>query len=376
MNRLRFVIFTAACLTACALFIPGTANACNVPVFRYALERWPASPYEVIVFHRDPLTDEQQKTLEWLERSSASEIPYANFVLHKADLSDPSLPLDGLDIPMDNLPWMRVQYPREMLGSRLCWAGAFTKPNAEAWTDSPMRQEIAKRILNGESAVWVFLESGNQEKDEKAATLLKQTLKTLEETLELPDLDGSGLIETDTDSPGGGELRTAFSLLRLSKDDPRERFLVQMLLHSEDDLTDYLAEPMVFPFYGRGRALYAILGAGINEDNIREACEFLTGPCSCLVKEQNPGTDLLIVKNWDEAISESWVGDAEMAQFFDLNAAAETAVADRIVSASETLDTETSPKNKPLKRNLIVVLALIAIVNGFVLWKLLQRKAN
>ena len=43
--------------TAVALVLVAVvAEACSVPVFRYALERWQADPYEVFVFHRGPLT--------------------------------------------------------------------------------------------------------------------------------------------------------------------------------------------------------------------------------------------------------------------------------------------------------------------------------
>jgi hypothetical protein len=33
--------------------------ACSVPVFRYALEKWPADAYLTTVFHRGPLTAAQ-----------------------------------------------------------------------------------------------------------------------------------------------------------------------------------------------------------------------------------------------------------------------------------------------------------------------------
>ncbi|TWW12353.1 hypothetical protein E3A20_01920, partial [Planctomyces bekefii] len=36
---------------------------------------------------------------------------------------------------------------------------------------------------------------------------------------------------------------------------------------------------------GRGRVLYALVGDGIAEGTIAAACDFLTGPCSCQVKE-------------------------------------------------------------------------------------------
>jgi len=75
-----------------------------------------------------------------------------------------------------------------------------------------------------------------------------------------------------------------------------------MLLNSEADLNDFDADPMVFPIFGRGIILYGIVGKGINEWNIREAAEFITGECSCQAKLLNPGVDMLISTNWDKQI--------------------------------------------------------------------------
>ena len=41
-----------------AWLVFGTAVfACNVPVFRYALERWPADLYELVILNDGPLDD-------------------------------------------------------------------------------------------------------------------------------------------------------------------------------------------------------------------------------------------------------------------------------------------------------------------------------
>ena len=74
-----------------------------------------------------------------------------------------------------------------------------------------------------------------------------------------------------------------------------------MLLSSESDLADRQA-PMVFPIFGRGRILYALIGSGITPANIREACIFLIGPCACEIKDDNPGIDLLITADWQANI--------------------------------------------------------------------------
>jgi len=98
------------------------------------------------------------------------------------------------------------------------------------------------------------------------------------------------------------KLEIKFSLIQLKRDDPRERFLVDALIHSEADLAEYNEEPIVFPVFGRGIVLYALVGPGIDQENIREAAKFLAGPCSCQVKEQNPGFDLLFNTDWSVRI--------------------------------------------------------------------------
>ena len=60
---------------------------------------------------------------------------------------------------------------------------------------------------------------------------------------------------------------------------------------------------MAFPVLGRGRVLYALVGKGISEDTIAMASSFVVGPCSCQVKNLNPGFDLLLSVNWDEQLA-------------------------------------------------------------------------
>jgi hypothetical protein len=51
--------------------------------------------------------------------------------------------------------------------------------------------------------------------------------------------------------------------------------------------------------FGRGRALEPLIGRGIHPDNIMEVSSYLCGACSCEIKDQNPGIDLLLAANWD-----------------------------------------------------------------------------
>ena len=264
-------------------------RACDVPVFRYALERWHADPYEVIVFHRGVLTAEDRTLVDGLRHPL---IP-ANILVR---LADADAPMDEATRKLwdaqtaSELPWAVVRYPATGPSGERVWAEGLRSLDV---LDSPARREIARRILAGASAVWIMLESGRRERDDAVAELLSTQLMKMEEVLELPaPLSGAADEGRELDLP------IRFSMLRVSRTDPRERLLVRMLLHSEWDL-EFSSEPMAFPVFGRGRVLYALVGDGIDEDNIRQTCSFILGACSCEVKDLCPGTDLLMSADWE-----------------------------------------------------------------------------
>ena len=265
------------------------ARACSIPVFRYALERWAADNYEVFAFHRGPLSPDQQDLIDWLEARDADGGGPANFTLRRVDLAaatDASPQLVREAESAKELPWITVHYPSSAGIEGSVWAGPLTAASARALVNSPMRGELARRLLAGDSAVWVLLACGSREKDAAAAKLLEAELPRAAAAAEPP-------VQAEPEP----SFRPSFSLLRLSGSDPAERVLINMLRHSEADLKAF-SEPIAFPIFGRGRILYALVGRGINPENILQACAFLTGPCSCQVKALNPGTDLLMSADW------------------------------------------------------------------------------
>jgi hypothetical protein len=165
----------------------------------------------------------------------------------------------------------------------------------EAVLDSPARREIARRLLAGHAAVWVFIECGDKAKDERALKVLAAELQKHNKALRQRIAQALGQDPASCQS-------VSFSILRVSRSDAAEQVLVNMLLKSEADLEKISGEPMAFPIFGRGRILYALAGRGINEDVIAEACGFLTNPCACEIKEENPGVDLLMAVDWDKAL--------------------------------------------------------------------------
>lgn len=287
-NRfLRLVALVTAALWTLA------APACNVPVCRYALERWEADPYEVIVFHREPFTAQQQALLETLEKASRDGL--ANLSVSNFNVgAEMQRPLRELWAAQANpaLPWMVVKYPRKTKIELPAWAGPMSAETVQALLESPVRQDIAQRMLRGDSVVWLLLESGDQRHDDQTAQLLQAELRKLEQSLVLPEpspLDPP----TNTNLP----LKIVFSTVRVARSNPAERMLVNMLLNWNTNLVAE-KEVILFPIFGRGRVVPPATGEEIQPEAIREMAEFLTGPCSCEVKEMNPGYDLLLSADW------------------------------------------------------------------------------
>src|SRR5713101_2078180 len=84
MSAFRYRLIGLGLLLAGVLG-PSVAPACNVPVFRYALERWNPDSFVAVVFQREPFTAEQQAVVETLEKMGAGSA--ANLTVAKVNVS-------------------------------------------------------------------------------------------------------------------------------------------------------------------------------------------------------------------------------------------------------------------------------------------------
>jgi len=350
--------------------------ACSIPVFRYALERWPADYYRVFIFHSGPITKDSQKILDWFKKITNEEEGKVNLGLQLIDIKA-KMEEEAKDLWQsqskkagENLPWVVIQLPIDQgnVEKPVVWSGPLQDRRVQTLVDSPTRRTVIQRLIKGQSAVWVLLESGNKKKDEAVWKLIETELKKMEKELELPLQEGGP--EDVVDEARGPKLQLKFSLLKISRQDPKEAFFVDMLLNTEPDLKKIKDSAIVFPIYGRGRALYALVGKGINADTIGEACAFLVGPCSCQVKELNPGTDLVMAINWDAAMEGQITGDNPLPTLPSFPA---------IISVNTELTKDTRPNSQsnspgeqqksPFLRNLgyLGIILLIVVVIGSIL---------
>lgn len=286
-------------------------QACQVPVFRYALERWKADHYSIVVIHEGQPDDAATATLEQLKTLAATET--SGFHVQTVDIANSPSKLhtaiwreySGI---ANGKPLMAVLYPeRAQVEMRVAHCLPLTAENVQAVAASPVRNKVVKHLLNGDSAAWIFVPSGTKAKDDAALKILQEELAKEAKRIKLPTAEELEVSEAAIEASRIG-LRIGFSVVQLDRNDPAERFLLDSLLNSEADLRDF-DEPMAFPVFGRGRVLYALIGKGISPETIGAATTFMTGPCSCQVKSQNPGFDLLTGWDWNKSVGSNLISE-------------------------------------------------------------------
>jgi hypothetical protein len=272
------------------------SRACNVPVFRYALERWDSDFYTASIFY-DSSIDSTVLAALTNSQSSNSQL---NLISRTFDITQEPGKSLAKQYQLITFPWIIIQYPPNVNVRGIVWEDEFSINAVEKIKSSPARTTIASHLLAGDAAVWVHLKSDNIQKNECASRTLQASLEKAALELSIPksgtDIDGNAI---EVDEFEDFELK--FSFIEISRDDPAEQVLVQTLLGTEPDLFDS-NEPIAFPVFGRGRALYAILGNGIREQVIMDACSSIIAWCSCEIKDLNPGTDLLLKADWSNPV--------------------------------------------------------------------------
>ena len=303
---LRIFSFSLLALLAFA----GPAMACSIPVFRYALQFWEPSNYEVVIFHKGELSEADAKRVraidDWSSGGGAAGDRTANLIVRRVDVAD-SIADEELaalwqrHAESSTLPTAVVRFPKRSGTLTPVAVKPLAQIDPKAMVESAARRTMLERLAAGDTAVWLLVETDDKDANDAAFATLEKHLRLLETTLKLPeaapeddDLRQEGL---QIDAP----LKIAFSSLRVKRTDSSEAWLIDALLRTEDDLLE-IDEPMVFAVYGRGRALPALIGKGITGENIATWGEFLTGPCSCQIKEENPGVDLLVAADWQSQL--------------------------------------------------------------------------
>jgi hypothetical protein len=349
------------------LLCAADVKACSIPVFRFALERWAADLYEVDVYFRGELTADERRQLSTIEDLAAINGGSINLEVVRCDV-DGKL-ADDLervwndlgDVP---LPHVVLRAPGGRRGSPQVWSGPLTE-FSPALVDSPARQELVRRLLRGDSIVWLVLPGTDVEAAKVVTQRLEAALAALSEEITIPR--GVGLPGSELAS--GIPFHVKFSVLTAPRETEaafRAQLAAQLRYEEEPRDGDPWAsgETLVAPVFGRGRALQSLPAAEVDDDAIAEVCRFLCGACSCQVKELNPGFDLLLAVNWDERLfapgepiaTEPPPADAsetapQLVAIAPGRAPSSEVHAPDVASAPPTVEDLTSAKGRPTKPN-------------------------
>jgi hypothetical protein len=321
----------SAVLLGLVLGLVGTlsvsVDACTTPVYRYAMYNWAPAPYFVFYFHPGEIPGDDEKVNEAITKLSDEGPPFANVLLQPVDVSQEEV--EKLPKPVQDA-WREhvgenaegaepVHLVFTSWGAKL-HAGRLDEAAVKAMVDSPLRAKIGKHLEEGCAAVLVYVPGKDKDKNKQAEEVAKDLIAQagagqipIESAMFDPsfypgpsvrDPDAEGSEEDSEDSPSEEELLAAASRLKVGlvtvdRSEKAEKWLFDSLIAVEPDLKDLADEPMIFFAYGRGRAMPPYVGEGINAENLAAELQFLGSACSCFVKDQNPGVDLLIRWDWE-----------------------------------------------------------------------------
>ncbi len=225
--------------------------ACTTKVSEWVLLNALPNEYTLVYFHNEPLSEkEKQQNEETGNHIRPANIRFRNVLKQDADQ-----------------PYYGLYYGKIF----------FSKYNdlmeLKNLTTSPVRENIAMELMAGKLCVMVYLKTGVKEKDDPGMQKVKKAVAS---------------------SPFG----KIITVIELSRNDIDEKHFISNLLNVESDLKD-IREPMLFGVFGRFKALEPLLAKGITEENINLMIDFLTADCSCLIRDNLPGTDILFTNNWE-----------------------------------------------------------------------------
>ena len=299
-------------------------EGCTIPVFRFALDRWEADRFKLVL----PA-----------EVASKPEI---------VDLMRP-LRAGGkanLDIVTDRsgkLKEATLYFPRDE--SQAAWSGELNSASLADLLDSPGRKQLLKHILEGDSVTWVLVEGGAPA-EEEAVQRISKRLAFLEQAAALPIQDPN---DPDSQLGPGPELRLKFQVLRLRQDETAEKPLISMLAGPKGRVD--AKRPFAAAVFGRGRVLGAWQLDELDDAGLEDACMFLIGRCSCRLKNENPGWDLLMNVDWPKTLEETQQARKSLVKVTEaaseVKASNVTMVPETAKVTADALPTESGTKGTP-----------------------------
>jgi len=259
-------------LPLAALVLGGVSDACDVPVYAYALEHWPRQTYHVLRF---ALSDQTVGAV------ADAPMAHANMAVHDiapsriADYPENSLVLRVWQRHRsDPLPLDVVVAPN----GRELFSGRLTAAEVGHLVTSPAREQLVDLLGAGKQGVLLLLTGS----DGRSNQLARETI--------------------DSVLCAAREAGHDVGMLVVAREDAAERWLVRQLLTVRRGLENVDA-PMLFPVFGRGCILAPLVARRISPKAAMAFIAFFNGPCTCDIRGEYATLDLLTDHDWQSAAS-------------------------------------------------------------------------
>lgn len=242
MKRIDFKIIIIAALLS---------MACTTKVSEWVLLNSVPDKYMLVYFHEKEISETVKKQHSEIENGFKT----ANILLK-------TMQRDELE-----KPYYALYFNNRLISENI------DENQLEKLTFSPLRETVANELMKGKLCVMLYLKCGIPEKDEKG-------------------------LEVAKNSVAASPFADVITVLELDRKSSEENQFVSLLLNVEDDLNE-INEPMLFGVFGKFRTLEPLLAKGISPENISLMIDFFTADCSCLIKDDLPGRNILYNGNWE-----------------------------------------------------------------------------
>jgi len=273
------------------LLLPVRARGCDIPVWQYALNNWGQDAYTVYRLHDGAPTPAEAAVDAAIVR--AVEAGSANIAYEAVDLrSREDMTAQAAEVAR----WYREARARADGEARE--GGVLDRvlvpepplhvvvsPRGAVVATARLDMDGVKRLLDSPARTALCEALG----EESAGALVVLTGDDEQENRRVTDLVQAAVAQATEQRP--------LCSVEVRRDDPREDLFVAQLLSLEPDLID-IPSAMAFAVFGRGHAMEPYVGRGITAEGIAQMVDFLCGPCTCQIKENGSGMDLLTSYDW------------------------------------------------------------------------------